>query len=129
MPGPRQWTCGLLVVLALAAGCQRLNYDKTITIDPGAPFTVNWDPPRYDQKLTVTVTSPGRPVSAYLVKESDQEAATKALQEGKKPPAALASQENAEEINLSATIPAKTGFTLVLVSNRKAEVRVKVVGR
>jgi hypothetical protein len=129
MPGPRRVACGLVGVLAFVAGCQRLNYDKIVTLDPEAPFTVNWDPPRYDQKLTVTVTSSGKPVSAYLVKESDQEAATRALQDGKMPAGVLASQENAEEIHLSATIPAKTGFTLVLVSKRKAEARVQAVGR
>src|SRR5947209_19805840 len=71
MPGVRRGACGLLGLLALVAGCQRLNYDKTLTVDGGIPFLVNWDPPRYEQRLTVTVTSTGTPVSAYLVKESD----------------------------------------------------------
>jgi len=125
----RRLACAVPVCLLLVVGCQKLAYEKTEALDPGIPFTATFDSPRYGQKLTVTVSSTKAPVSAYVVKESDLKAAESALDHGKPPPNPLGAQENAANINLTATVPAKTSFSVVVVSKRGTEVKIKVVGR
>lgn len=120
---------GLLAVLLLTGGCQPLKYEKSLTVDAGDIQTLTFDPPRYEQKLKVQVSSPGSPVSVYLVRESEAQAVQQDLNFGKAPASPLAGKDKAEEITLEATIPAKTGFALVIHSKKKAEVKVNVTGR
>jgi hypothetical protein len=122
--------CGLLVCLALAPGCQRLNDERTVQVGAGEAYKVEFDPPRSEQQVTVTLTSPGVPISAYLVKREDSAQAMDAALGGKAPASALDGKEKGEEITLSATIPAKTGFAVVIKGgSKKAEVKIKTVGR
>jgi hypothetical protein len=121
---------GLLVLGLLAPGCQRLNDERTVSVNGYSTSEVEYDPPRYDQKVTVTATSDGPLISAYLVKADDKEAAHSALEVQKPPPSMLAGQEKAKEITLEAAIPAKTGFVLMLRGTGKdATVKIKTVGR
>ncbi len=127
-------TCGLLVGLLLAAGCQRLNYEKEIKISPAETQFVTPDAPRYQQKVTVEVHSPGAPLSVYLVKSEGTENADKALKDlvdGKDPDKVLAHQDRAEDVRLEATVPAKTVYTVVLYNPGKttATAKVKLTGR
>jgi hypothetical protein len=122
-------TCGLLTAFVLLAGCQRLNYEKTLKVSPGEYPVIDFDAPRSEQKVTVQVTSPGVPISAYLVKESDKTAANEALDRAKAPAALLGSKEKAEDIQFEATVPARTGYTLLLRSNKATDVKIKVTGR
>jgi hypothetical protein len=87
-----------------------------------------FDAPRYEQKVNVQVSSPGAPISVYLVKAADGDAAVKAA--ARKGPDVLASQEKAENISFDGTIPAKTAFGVVLQAEvKKAEAKVKVDGK
>jgi hypothetical protein len=119
--------CGLL----LPAGCQRLNYEKEYAIDPFEVKTIIFDPPRYEQKVTVEVKSPGSPVSVYLVKGEDAAKGETALLNEKAPTGALAGKDKSEDVNLEATIPAKTEYTLLVFNpgNKKSAAKVKVTGR
>ena len=129
MPTRACLSCVLSAALLLLAGCQRLNYEKTHDVPVMEPKTIAFDPPRYEQKVTVQVSSAGAPVSVYLVRESDLEAATKQITADKAPASPLASKENAEEITLEATVPAKTGYALLIRAVKKqAQVKVKVTG-
>jgi hypothetical protein len=122
------WT--LLTGVLLTAGCQRLNEERTLSLMPGEFKSLSFSPPSYEQKLTVQVSSPGAPVSVWLGRESDTEAAQDKLQKEKSPDASLAGKEKAEDITLEATIPAKTGYALYIrAEQKKAEVKVKVTGR
>ena len=123
--------CGLLLGLLVvtAAGCQRVNYEKTYTIEPGEMKSILFDAPRYGQEVTVQVSSPGAPVSVYLVKAADEDAAHRAASRGGGSDV-LAGKEKAEDISLKATVPAKTAYAVVLeAQTKKAEARVKVNGR
>jgi len=121
---------GLLIGLVLAPGCQRLNDERTVHLDPTEIHEMEFDPPRYEQKLTVTVQSSGFPVSAYLVRTEDKDPAITGLNKDQVLSSVLAKQEKATDMTLSATIPAKTGFTLLLKAGTKgADVKVKTVGR
>jgi hypothetical protein len=79
----------------------------------------------------VTVSSPGVPISAYLLYEEDKDTALKKLDKGEKNiKEILDRKEKAEDIVLSATIEANKGFDVMLVGGPKpTKVRVKIVGR
>jgi hypothetical protein len=122
--------CGLLACL-LPAGCQPLNENREVKVEAYGVRSLIFSEPRYDQKVTVEVHSPGNPVSAYLVKGADQEKAESGLLNHKAPAGALAGKEKAEEITLEATVPAKTEYALILHNPGKSDatVKVKVTGR
>ena len=127
---PTRLACGLLVCLLPATGCQRLEDERTVQLEGGVPKSVQYDPPRYAQKLAVTASSPGGPVSVYLVKAEDAEAGLNTLAADGTPRDVLAKQENTREASLGADIPAKTGFALLIKGQGQArEVKLKVVGR
>jgi hypothetical protein len=121
----------LALALLLAAGCQRLNDERTVEFDEETAWKkLTFDPPRYEQKVNVTVSSPGAPLTAWLVKTDDAQAVEDALGRGKAVQSALAHKEKAEDISLEATVPANTGYTLYLVgTGKKTDAKVKVVGR
>ena len=123
----------LLVTLGLVgAGCkQRLNSESTLTVGPGEVQSKIVDAPRADQQVTVTVSSPGAPVSAYLVLEKNRQAAQDALLSGKAPANVLDGKDKTEDATLQGTVPAKEEFA-VLVNNggsKPAQVKVKITGR
>jgi hypothetical protein len=122
--------CALLAAALLPAGCQPLKYEKTLKVDTSEVQVIEFDPPRYEQKVSVHVTASGNPVSAYLVRSDDKGDAQEAIMSGKAPKSVLASKEKAEDITLDATVPAKSGYALILkASGGAADVTVKLTGR
>jgi hypothetical protein len=120
----------LLVSLSGIAGCQPLKVEKTISIFGGGVEALIFDAPRYEQKVNVQVSSPGAPVSVYLVKESDMEKARESMERGKTPTSSLAGKDGVEEITLEATVPSGTAYALLIRADKmKAEAKVKLTGR
>ena len=115
----------------LLFGCQRLNDERTINLSAGGIQVIEYSEPRYEQKLTIHVgSSPGAPVTVYLVRKDDSEAAQNQMDRNKAPAAPLGGKEMAEDIDLEAMVPAKTAYTLLIRADKKStEVRVKVTGR
>jgi hypothetical protein len=126
-----RWIAALLACTLLSqAGCRKASYDKTHTLLPGEVQIISQDSARSDQKVTITITSPGTPVNAYLVREEDVPTAKECIVNGKTPPKVFDSKEKAEEITLNAAIPARTGYALILSSaGKKAEARVRLTAR
>jgi hypothetical protein len=123
--------------LLSAAGCQKLNVEKTINVPMGITqeaFSV--DPPRSQQKVTVTIEPQSASVSAYLVKTEEKEAVDRALFNDKEPPASgvlgsrISTGDSPETYSFDATVPAKQGYTILLKGNKKksTDVKIKVVG-
>jgi hypothetical protein len=123
----------LVSLLLGISGCQRLDADRTVKLEPSQVHAILFDAPRSDQKVSVTMSSPGAPVEVYLLLEKDREAAVQSLEQGKRPAKEqiLASKDKAEEATLEATVPAKSGYAVLLNSKagKTAEVKVKVAGR
>jgi hypothetical protein len=122
------------LMLALLSGCQRLSYSKSITLRPTFVHEINFDPPTYAQKVTVTIAPVSAGVSAYLVKDDDKMAVERELNAEKTPSAAriLGSRESkgaAETYTFEATVPPKTAYTLFLRASNKTDVKVTVTGR
>jgi hypothetical protein len=125
-------TLGLLAL----SGCQKLNYEKKHSLPATSSVPVEFDAPRYNQKLTVTVKPTAAPVSAYLCTKDNLEKVDRIATLTKKEPGSDLVLGGAkgkgpdEEISFEATVPAKTEFVLLLVNHGKTnEVSVKVVGR
>jgi hypothetical protein len=124
--------CSVPVFLILAlAGCgQRLDYESTVQLDAGEVQSLGVDPPRREQRVSVTVTSTSVPVDVYVVLEKDKESGKQALLDVKKPAESLASKTKTQQATLEATIPAKTGFAILLGgATKSSQVKVKVIGR
>ena len=130
---------GCLLALASVSGCQRLNFEKEYkggdALSPRDTKELEFSPPQYAQKVTVTVSASGGPCSAYLVKKTDVATVRAALSQDRTPPAAavLGSREStgaAEEYSCVAEVPAKTEYVLLLRAHKQeSAVKVKVVGR
>ena len=124
--------CLLVTLCLVGAGCkQRLNRESTVTVGPSEVQAVIVDAPRADQQVTATISSPGAPVSAYLVLEKNRLAAQDALLSGKAPANVLGGKDKTEDATVEGTVPAKEEVA-VLVYNpggKPAQVKVKITGR
>ncbi len=126
----------LVAAMCVAAGCQKLSYSKTLKLGPGNVEDIaTFDPPVYDQRVTVTVEPTSAAVSAYLVKEADSLPAARRLRNKQEPDAAavLGSRVSVgapQAYTFEASVPAKVGYTLLLKGGSQAtDVKVTLVGR
>ena len=122
-----------LVILGLfAAGCQKLDVEKTYTIGVGDVEVLQIDGPSKQQKVTVTVTTTF-PVNVHIVPESEHNAAMSALPLNKKldPSQVLGSMEKMETgMSVEGTVPAKAGYSVIVSgATKKTEVTLKITGR
>jgi hypothetical protein len=106
---------GLLCATLALGGCQRLSVEQKVSLDGAEPKQLDVEAPRYEQTVTVEVDSPSVPVLAYVVKTEDVEAAYRALVKGQEPENALAAtKEKSAKVSITATIPAKTAYSVLL---------------
>ncbi len=82
-----------------------------------------------DMKVTVTATSPGAPVTLYLVLTADANQMMNALEHGDNPSQVIAKSTAGETVTLEATQPAGKDCTVVGLSDKQTQVKAKVVGR
>jgi hypothetical protein len=126
------WLVGVMV---LAAGCGKINVERTMSLDGGEFKVISVDPPRSEQKISVTVNSSGAPIDAYVVLEGDENAALKiaedTIRSSKPLSSALDGKQKFTEASLNATIPAKKGFSILLLNGgtKKADVKIKITSR
>jgi hypothetical protein len=119
-------------VMALGlAGCNRpLHFDRTLSMGPGDVKSFSVDPPRREQKVTVSFKSTETPVDVYVLLDKDLEAASNAIQNFKAPQGVLASKMKSRDGSVEATIPAKTAFGVIVAgSNKDTSVDVKIAGK
>jgi hypothetical protein len=119
------------LLLLVLPGCgQKLNYETTVDLDEGQVQSILIDAPKSEQKVTVTVNSAGAPIDAYIVLDKDKEAGKQALLNRQKPPQSLAGKVKTQDATLEATVPANTGFALLVGgASKNSRVSVKVTGR
>jgi hypothetical protein len=121
--------------MVLMVGCSKLDAEKSATLEGGSFKAFSIDPPKSEQKVSVAVTSTGAPVDAYIVLEGDSNVALKIAEDmmrGMKPPASVVeSKPKITEGTLSATIPAKKGYSILLInsSSKSTDVKIKITGR
>jgi hypothetical protein len=121
----------ILTSLALlaVAGCQPFTYEKSHELATGIPLKLEFDPPRGDQKVTVTVTASEK-VSAYLyLKENEDKVEGSILAKKLRTDLLLGSETDKFNPTFEAIVPGRKYFKLYVASNKKTEAKVKVTGR
>jgi hypothetical protein len=124
----RHFSC---VVLALIfVGCQsKLNVSSAYKIDAGGIQTLTLDAPRYDQKMTVTVTTDA-PVTVNVYLQENANAIEQDLTRTQKSDKVLATWTGDSTGTLEAMVPAKKAAVVRIETTTKpANVTVKVVGK
>jgi hypothetical protein len=98
---------GSLVAILVfgVAGCSpKLNMEKSFEASTaGDTFTLS--PIRREQKVKVTATATGGKIDVYVYLDKNKAAAEKDILSKKLGSNLLASQENADTVNLNATVP------------------------
>lgn len=124
-------TLGLLApALLLTAGCQRLNFEHAVKLEPGDVRGFPVDAPRGEQKVAVEVRAADAPVDVYVVLAEDENDPLNRLLSGRAPENVLASKKQVKETTLEATVPAKKKFSVLLANAPKTtSVALKIAGR
>lgn len=97
----------IVCVSALLCGCgPTLSHTKDYSIAVGEILEVPFDPITREQTIKVVAKSPGKPIKVHVYLADDADEVNRKITLGKPADMALASQEDAEEISLQATVPA-----------------------
>ena len=127
MRRPALVTLGVLLVAQ--AGCSKLNYEKTFTLDsPQDHWEAEFPSASGARKVQVTASAPSA-INVCVVLIEDKADAEEALRRGTKPGKMVEGQENTKDVDFEAAIPAKKAF-LVLASTpkgTKGKVEVKLL--
>ncbi|HEX4592369.1 MAG TPA: hypothetical protein VH120_20735 [Gemmataceae bacterium] len=124
----RRWVS--LAVVLLLAGCQsRLSFDRSVRVEPGAVNTFEIDPPRYDQKMGVTIETDS-PVTVWVYLKNDADAVEKDLTLKRQSDKVLATWTGDKSGTIECSVPAHQIAIVRLEAEKKAaNVTVKVAGR
>jgi hypothetical protein len=121
----------LLIVVFTATGCPRYTTQLTYTIGAGEVQRINISKPDHAQKINVAVSSPGSPVSVYVILEEHAEAAQRALLMNQEPDlgTVLAHAVKVRDARLEATIPKGQNYVVLIGGAAKAaDVQLKITG-
>jgi hypothetical protein len=121
---------GLAILVTTVAGCQsRLNVQKTYRLQPGEIQSVEIDPPRYEQRVTVAIDTDA-PVTVSVFLKRDAESVERSLTTGNNPANALAVWKGDSSGSVEATVPAKERAIIRVESAQKtASVTLKITGK
>jgi hypothetical protein len=115
----------------LLAGCQSLlNADKSYRLDAGSSQSFEIDPPRYEQKVALTIETDA-PVTVHVFLKKDVDAVEKDLTIKQKSDKTIATWSGDGKGTLDATIPAHE-IALVRIETttvKPANVKVHVQGK
>ena len=118
--------------LPFLAGCQRMAYEKSFTIEKELPYhETEFKGAKSEQKVKVTATG-SEPVSIYLILSDNREQAINALCKGRKPLRSLAGEEGMKDATLEGTIPAGKAFVVLILPadpGKETEVKLDVKGQ
>jgi hypothetical protein len=117
-------------LMLLMAGCQsRLNFDRSMRVEAGKEYTLDIDPPRYDQKVSVTIETDA-PVKAHVYLKKDAEAAEKDLNLKSKSDKVLGEWTGDKSGTIEVAVPAhQIAIVRIEATGKAANVKVKVVGK
>ena len=126
----RAFQYGLSVVafaLLTVAGCQRLNVEKTVDVDPAEIKGTVIDGPKSEQKIKVEFNSTASPINVHVVLGKDD---SKVIEELFKPAPKLDIRGKAEKSQsgtVEATIPAGQDYGVYLSgAKKKTQVSLKI---
>lgn len=121
---------GVLCTLLVASGCQKVNEQRTMKLEPGDTKAVQIGGPDREQQVTVTVNVSGSPVDVYVA--LDKEAVNQSG-EAQVPKNALSKEMKVQgDKTLSAKIPAKSAYAVVVNNppgGKEANISLKIEGK
>lgn len=130
LPTRRICIISTCLILSLAGCNSSVNFERTLSVGPGDVPSFSVDPPRREQKVTVSFKSTETPVDIYVTLDKDLEAASKAIQNYKVPQNVLASKLKSKDGSVEATIPGKTAFGVIVAGAVKdTSVQVTIKGK
>lgn len=106
-----------LAALLGMVGCQKVAVDKQYTLNPGEVKTMIVDGPTRDQDVTVTITATS-PIDVYIASEKDVNEANDKISAPKQ---SLGSKKGIEKDTVTAKVPAKTAYGVVLLATGKTK--------
>jgi hypothetical protein len=119
-----------LGMVFLLAGCQsRLNVDQSYHLDVGGSQSFEIDPPRYEQKVTLSVETDA-PVTVFVFLKKDADAVAKDITLKGKSDKLLATWTGDSKGTVEATVPAhEIAMARIDAAAKAANVKVKIVGK
>jgi hypothetical protein len=114
-----------LSAAVLMSGCKKVADEKTSDLEPGK--IVFYSVPAVKSLTVDFSTNPSAPLDVYVVADKDAEKAKADLQNGKEPASPLANQKGASG-TITVNSSAKTEMTILVTSNKKTTVTVKMNG-
>ena len=123
---------GLLALALLLAGCKfkRVEDEKAVMLDAGIAKGVMEIPGQpKDLQVNVTATASDGSVTLYLVAVDDANQMMTDLEHKMDNVKFIAKSNTGASVTLEGTAPANKDCTVVAMSDKKTEVKAKVVGR
>lgn len=119
-----------LVMVLLLTGCpkSKIHQERTFSVDAGDSYQLQIDAPTGNQKIAVSVSSKESTVNVYIVLD-DQITGNKDDVDPAKLPATaiLGSEKSVKDAVVSASIPAKKAYRIIVTgATKKTNVTVKV---
>jgi hypothetical protein len=127
-----RWAWGLLALTVLLAGCKfkRVEDEKAVMLDDNVAKGVMEIPGQpKDLQVTVTATASDGSVTLYLVALDDANQLMTDLEHKVDNAKFIAKSNTGASVTLEGTAPANKDCTVVAMSDKKTEVKAKVVGR
>ena len=127
----RRSGCLVLAALVALGGCHKFTHTATVEMRSSGIHVMHITAPTSDQKVKVEVSSPGVPVSVWIVLESDFEEVEKRLRDSKEVDRSkiLASQEQQEEPVVETKIPKNQEYAVIVWGPpKRTEVQIKITG-
>ena len=126
MRNPSRLAWGLIL---FCAGCgPQAIYDKEVPLALGDIQPIVFGPFDKEQSVTVTVSSPGAPISVYVFESEQLEFVDYAVSFGKPPQNVLAGEASTEGTTLTAVVPADKEAIVRLqpTGQQPAQVQLKI---
>jgi hypothetical protein len=127
-----RWAWGLLALTVLLAGCKlkRVEDEKSVMLGANiAAGVMEIQSQPKDMQVTVTATSSDGPVTLYLVPLADADEVMNDLDHKEDSPKVMAKSNTGETATLEGTAPANKDYTVIGYSDKKTQIKAKVVGR
>ena len=127
----RRGGCLMLAALAALGGCYKFTHTATVDMRSSGIHVMSVSAPTSDQNVKVEVSSPGVPVSVWVVLASDVEEVEKRLVASKEVDRSkvLASQEQQEESVVEAKIPKNQEYAVIVSGpSKRTQVKIKITG-
>jgi hypothetical protein len=113
----------LLMLLLAVSGCQKVALKNEYDLDPTDAKGFDVDPPNRDQDVTLKITTTG-PIDVFIANKADWD---KAIADVKAPKSPLGGKAGIDkEATVTAKVPAKTAYGIVLLNAKKPKTKVTV---